>query len=246
MNGTGVSRACATAAVLAVLTTTGCRSEPTTAALGVPAAFWHLPPETIRASMLKAVDQEPFLTMSGYLYEDGEEMYVSSVLDRNDNCRADLRTDDGSLKMLGVDDEFYVKFDRKSLRAMAGEGETGDAIVAKLRGRWLKTAELADEDAAFCKRGRMMALVTEGLSDDLAVQGTEFVKQGEAVVLSGRGKDGSVTASVSLDSPHLLYGISDEQRSRVEFTYDDAAPIAKPRPRDIVEIPGLSSDALPV
>jgi len=129
MNGTGVSRACATAAVLAVLTTTGCQSESPPAALGVPAAFWHLPPETIRASMMKAVDEEPFVTMSGYLYEDGEEMYVSSVLDRHDNCRADLRTDDGNLKLLGVGDEFYVKFDRKALRVVAGDGETADAIV---------------------------------------------------------------------------------------------------------------------
>lgn len=246
MNATGLSRAGVAAAVLAVLTTAGCQSEAPPAALGVPAAFWHLPPETIKATMVKAVDQEPFVKMSGYLYDDGAEMYVSSVLDRDDNCRANLRTDDGNLKMLGVDDEFYVKFDRKALRVVAGEGETGDAIVAKLRGRWLKTAEPADKDAAFCKRGRMMALLTEGLSEDLTVQGTEFVKQGEAVVLTGHGKDGSVTASVSLDSPHLLYGISDEQRTRVDFTYDDAAPITKPRPRDIVEIPGLSSDALPV
>lgn len=245
MNASRVSRACATAAVLAVLTTTGCQSESPPAALGVPAGYWHLPPETVRDTMLKAVRAEPYVTMAGYFYEDKDEIYLASVMDKRDNCRADVRAPEGSYEVLGFDDQFYFKFDDKSLRAWAGEGETADAIVAKLRGRWLKS-DLAGDDDTFCKRSKMMALVTEALSEDLTTEGTEFVKQGEAVVLSGDGEDGSMVVSVGLDSPHLLFSISDNGRNRTYVTYDDDAPITKPRPRDIVEIPGLDTDALPV
>lgn len=245
MNATRVSRACATAAVLAVLTTTGCQSESPPAALGVPAGFWHLPPETIKATMLKAVRAEPYVTMAGYIYIGKDELHVSSVMDRRDNCRADVRTPDGSFKAVRFDDEFYYKFGDKALRHLAGEGETADAVFAKLRGRWVRTDGSEGSDA-FCKRSTIVATVMEGLSENLTTEGTEFVKQGETVVLSGRGTDGALDASVALESPHLLYSVSDGGRDRIHFTYDDGSPITKPRPRDIVEIPGLDADALPV
>lgn len=239
MNATG---AWVGAALLAVLTATGCGSESRPAALGPPSTLAHLPAENVKTLMLKAMRAEPYVTMFGTFHDDGAKIDLWVTLDRRGNCRMKFSVDGTRNEMTVVGGEGYVRVAPKAFRKQFGDGETADAIIEKTRGKWISIGAVDQDTEEFCDRRTVLDEIDEDLEDELEVGELDWSAHGELLQLVSPGEFVYVTA----EAPHLISHIVDSDRNVMKFDYTDDKPIRMPDKKRIVTIPGFSPETLPV
>lgn len=242
MNATGVSRACMAAALLAVLTTTGCQSAPSPAALGPRTTLAHLPAENVKTLMFEAMRVEPYVTMFGTFHDDGAKIDMWVTLDRRGNCRSKFSIDGTRNELTVVDGKGYVRVAPKAFRKQFGDGETADAIIAKTRGKWISIGAVDQDTEEFCDRRTVLDEIDEDLEDELEVGEQDWSAHGELLQLVSPGEFVYVTA----EAPHRISHVVDSDSNVVKFDYTDDKPIRKPGKNRIVKIPGFSPESLPV
>lgn len=239
MNATGVARTCAVAAVLAVLTTTGCQSEPRTAALGTPVTLAHLPADEIVSLAMKDMRAEHMLNMDLNYRAKGVEYDIRVRLDQQANCHVRSTIDDDPVELMIVDRKQYVRFSPDRLRRELGESETADALYAKAVGKWILLGTPDEEDAGFCDREKTLTELEANL-DGVDVDGT--ANHGQTVRLRAGGD----SIYVSILPPHLISYAVDADENVLRFANYDMRSITKPEDDFVVKIPGFSPDLLPV
>lgn len=242
MNETGVSRACATAAMLVVLMVTGCAPEQRPATLARPATFSDLSLAAITDATLADMRKQRFISIKGVFHDKDLAYSIRGKLGPNKSCHYEIVGVDGKLEILAVSGDNYWKYSEKMLRSLVGQSRTEDAFVAKAADRWIEGEAPPDEFSEFCHHSSLLKYVGEQLED-----GRPDVKSAR---LGGRGDAAQVfvpagSVTIANRRPHLVAEMIDGG-DLMDFRYDDTTPIKRPRPRDIVVIPGFTPEGTPV
>lgn len=238
MNVTGASRASVAAALLAVLTTTGCQSAPTPAALGRTVTFGDLSADAIMAATLADMRKQQYISLAG-TWREKESLYtVRAKLGPKASCHYEIVGSEGKVDVLMVAGDAYWKYSERMLRSLVGQSQTEDAFVAKAADKWIEGQAPSGDEAEFCIRSRLLKYIEKQLDDgDPEVQSNSL----GGVYLTAPG----VRVTLEGHKPHLVDEMVDNG-GIIDFRYHDSTPIERPRAKDIVVIPGFTPEGAPV